>query len=109
MREPTGIADKVLAILDLFTEETPEWTPDEMISATGYARPTLYRYLKALREAGLVTWLSGAGYTLGPRIVEMDFLLRRSDPLTLAGEPFLRDLAATWPAAETIRFPIWRT
>lgn len=92
-----GSGERILALLDLFSEARPEWTPDEMMAETGYARPTLYRYLKALKEAGLVASLSGATYTLGPRVVELDFLMRLSDPLIEAGKPLLRELSETWP------------
>ncbi len=98
----SGMAERILSVLELFTEERPEWTPDEMMAATGFARPTLYRYLRALKGAGLITSLAGAGYTLGPRIVEMDFLLRKSDPLIRAGEPYLRSLAERWPSTSLL-------
>lgn len=88
---------KALALLDLFTEARPEWTPEAMSLATGYPRPTLYRYLRTLREAGLVTALPETGYMLGPRVVELDYLMRRSDPLLAAGAPALVALAARWP------------
>jgi len=92
-----GSGERILALLGLFSEARPEWTPDEMMAATGYARPTLYRYLKALKEAGLVASLSGATYTLGPRVVELDYLMRLSDPLIKAGTPMLRELSEAWP------------
>lgn len=90
-------SDKVLAILSLFTEDRLEWTPDEMTAALGYPRPTLYRYLRTLREAGLLSALPEAGFTLGPRVVELDFLMRRSDPLLREGAETLRALAARQP------------
>lgn len=89
--------EKVLAILDVFTEDRLEWTPEELMQELGYARPTLYRYLKSLREAGLLTSLPGAGLTLGPRVVEMDYLMRKSDPLLHHGTQHLRDLTAFIP------------
>jgi DNA-binding IclR family transcriptional regulator len=89
--------ERTLAILALFDEERLEWTPEAMMAALGYARPTLYRYLKTLREAGLIVSLPGAGFTLGPRVVEMDFLLRKSDPLVRAAAPELAALAAAAP------------
>jgi len=92
-----GSGERILSLLGLFSEERPEWTPDEMMAVTGYARPTLYRYLKTLKAAGLVASLSEATYTLGPRVVELDFLMRRSDPLVDVGRPVLRDLSAVWP------------
>ncbi|MGR3757097.1 MAG: IclR family transcriptional regulator [Tranquillimonas sp.] len=93
-----GSAERILAILDLFSEDRLDWTPDELMAATGYARPTLYRYLKALKSAGLVTTTSsGAVYTLGPKVVELDYLSRRSDPLIREGVPVIQGLAARWP------------
>ena len=91
--------EKALRILALFSEERLEWTPEEMMAELGYARPTLYRYLKMLREAGLVTSLPGAGFTLGPRVVEMDFLMRKSDRLVLAGQGELVGLTGVWPCS----------
>lgn len=95
----TGInsTERLLAILDLFTEERLEWTPDELMAALGYSRPTLYRYLKALCDAGLLTSFPGTGFTLGPRVVEMDFLMRKSDRLVREGQAQLDALAASWP------------
>ncbi len=65
--------ERILAVLELFTEDGLEWTPEAMMAALGYSRPTLYRYLKTLREAGFVAALPGRGFTLGPRVVELDY------------------------------------
>lgn len=89
--------EKVLAILDLFSEDQLEWTPDALMRELGYTRPTLYRYLKVMREAGLLTSLPGAGLTLGPRVVEMDYLMRKSDPLLQHGADHLRSLTLALP------------
>ncbi|MBF9031620.1 helix-turn-helix domain-containing protein [Rhodobacterales bacterium HKCCE3408] len=88
-----GSGDRLLAILDLFDEKHLEWTPAEMMAATGYTRPTLYRYLKTLRDVGFLTSLPGGGFTLGPRVVELDFLMRKSDPLVSAAAPHLKALS----------------
>jgi DNA-binding IclR family transcriptional regulator len=90
---------RILAILDLFSEDRPEWTPDGLMERLGYSRPTLYRYLKTLKDAGFLVSLPQAGYTLGPRVTELDFLMQRSDPLIRAGAPHLRRLAATFPSS----------
>ncbi|MCQ0971110.1 IclR family transcriptional regulator [Paracoccus sp. TK19116] len=97
MSEDRSTLARTLAILELFDETRLEWTPEQMIETLGYSRPTLYRYLKTLREAGLLTSLPGAGFTLGPKVVEMDFLLRKSDPITLGAQPHLDHLAETYP------------
>ena len=95
--KPASSLERLLSVLQLFTEDRLEWTPEAMMERLGYARPTLYRYLKTLSEAGLLASHPHAGYTLGPKIVEMDYLLRLSDPLILATHPVLEDLAVTFP------------
>lgn len=90
--------ERLLSILSLFTEDHLEWTPDEMIARLGYSRPTLYRYVRTLRDAGLLTDHGGHGLMLGPRVVELDYLMRMSDPLVADGQPRLETLAAQHPS-----------
>ncbi|WP_309084378.1 IclR family transcriptional regulator [Chelativorans sp.] len=85
-----------LAILQVFSEEQLEWTPEELMERLGYSRPTLYRYLKTLKEAGLLSSSPNAGFTLGPKVVEMDFLLRKSDALILNGQKHLENLTSRY-------------
>ncbi len=92
-------ADRLLAVLDLFSEARPEWTAEEMMQATGFTRPTLYRYLKSLRDTGLITPVSGAAYRLGPRVTELDYLVRRADPLIAFGKPALDTLSLAHPCS----------
>lgn len=92
----------MLAVLDLFNEKRLEWTSEEMMAELGYSRPTLYRYLKTLRENGMLASINNAGFTLGPKIVEMDFLLRRSDPLVLEAKAVLADLTQKYPCTSYI-------
>ncbi len=90
-------ADRLLTLLDLFSEARPEWTAEEMMAETGFARPTLYRYLKTLKSAGLIASVHGAGFTLGPRVTELDYLMQRADPVVAAGRDPLKTLAAIHP------------
>jgi len=92
-------ADRLLAVLELFSESHPVWMAEEMIQATGFTRPTLYRYLKSLREAGLVTSVSGGAFSLGPRVTELDYLMRRADPLITAGQDALMTLSKLHPCS----------
>jgi DNA-binding IclR family transcriptional regulator len=85
-----------LAILEVFSEDRLEWTPEELMEKLGYSRPTLYRYLKTLKEAGLLSSNPNAGFTLGPKVVEMDFLLRKSDALILNGQKHLKNLTSRY-------------
>ena len=98
MTSPSSL-DRVLGVLELFTEERLEWTPEELMAELGYSRPTLYRYLRKLKQAGLLTSLPNAGFTLGPRVVEMDYLMRKSDALVRHGQPFLERLSGRYPCA----------
>jgi len=85
---------KVFAILDLFTGERPVWQPDEINETLGYTRPTGYRYVKELVEAGMLQKISAGRYALGGRIIELDFQLRQTDPVLSASVPVMKDLAA---------------
>ncbi|WP_210326125.1 IclR family transcriptional regulator [Oricola nitratireducens] len=91
--------ERVLALLDVFTEDRLEWTPEQLMTELGYSRPTLYRYLKVLKEAGFLTSMPSGGFTLGPRVVEMDFLMRKSDTLARYAQPHLESFAADYPCA----------
>lgn len=91
-----------LAILEVFSEDHLEWTPEELMGKLGYSRPTLYRYLKTLKEAGLLSSSPNAGFTLGPKVVEMDFLLRKSDALILNGQKHLKTLADRYPCTSLL-------
>ncbi|MGY3615202.1 DNA-binding IclR family transcriptional regulator [Bradyrhizobium sp. USDA 10063] len=94
--------DRVLGVLELFSEARPLWTPDELMGELGYTRPTLYRYLKSLRESGLLMSVRGGRFALGPKVVEMDYLSRRADPLVAAAAPHLERLTAAHPCTALI-------
>lgn len=102
MTSPIGSADRILAILDLFSELRPVWTTAELLAELGYTRPTLYRYLKTLKETGFLSTQPGRGVTLGPRVVEMDYLMRRADPLVQLGQPHLGRLSKAYPGTAFI-------
>ena len=94
--KPTNTLQRVLAVLDVFSEERLEWSPEDLMNELGYSRPTLYRYLKLLKESGFLISSHGAALTLGPRVVEMDYLMGKSDELVLSSEPLLKELAALY-------------
>ncbi|MCK1513349.1 IclR family transcriptional regulator [Bradyrhizobium sp. 190] len=94
--KPKNSLERVLAVLEVFSEERLEWTPEDLMRELGYSRPTLYRYLKTLKDAGFLMSTRNSGVTLGPKVVEMDYLTRRSDPLVLLGVPYLKQLTAAY-------------
>lgn len=90
--------ERVLSVLDLFTEEKLEWTSEEIGDYLGCSRPTVYRYLKALTACGLLSSSAPGVFTVGAMVVELDYVLRMSDPLLLAGTAPVDRLADQYPA-----------
>ena len=64
--KPKNSLERVLAVLEVFSEERLEWTPEDLMRELGYSRPTLYRYLKILKDAGFLMSTRNSGVTLGP-------------------------------------------
>ena len=83
---------RVFAVLDLFTLARPTWSADEINQALGYTRPTGYRYVKELVDAGFLQKASGSRYALGARIIMLDYQLRQTDPVLQALTPLLEGL-----------------
>jgi DNA-binding IclR family transcriptional regulator len=83
---------RVLGILDLFTPDTPVWTVDALVERLVLGRATIYRYVRALCDAGFLVPVSGAGYVLGPRFIEFDRSIRLADPLLHIVPPVMAEL-----------------
>ena len=88
----------MLGILDLFEDSAPEWSVEQLHDTLGYTRSTLYRYLKILTDAGFLAALPDIGYTLGPRIIELDYKIRTRDRLILASKPTMAELVGEIPS-----------
>lgn len=71
---------KVLAILDIFTQEKPLWTIEEIQDKFSFSQPQTYRYLKELCESRLLAKFKNY-YMLGSKIIEFDATIRICDPL----------------------------
>ena len=82
----------MLGVLDTFTETRPTWTVDGIAAALGYTRATTYRYVGELCDAGLLTRVAQGAYALGPRIIELDRQIQRSDPLMHAADKVMHAL-----------------
>jgi DNA-binding IclR family transcriptional regulator len=95
--KPTNSLERVLAVLEVFSEQRLEWTVEELMVELGHSRPTMYRYLKTLKDAGFIMYSRGSSVTLGPKVVEMDYLARRSDQLVSNALPHLKRLTASDP------------
>lgn len=85
---------KAVDVLTLFSPDAPSLRIEEITAALGYKRSTAYRYVRELCAAGLLTPRPDARYSLGPMVVELDRLLRVTDPLYRAGKAVLPSLRA---------------
>lgn len=83
----------MLRVLDLFEEKTAVLGAEEIGDKLKYSRPTSYRYVRELVTSGLLVRAEG-GYALGPRIIELDWLIRTQDPVLMASRQAVRELSA---------------
>lgn len=86
--------DRMLSVLKLFTADRSEWTVEGASRELRLSLSTCYRYFASLAKAGLIGMDGGGRYVLGPAAIEMDWLIRRTDPLTRASAPAMRLLAS---------------
>jgi DNA-binding IclR family transcriptional regulator len=85
--------ERMISVLDVIEESPTGLTFDQMLVVLQLTRSTLYRYVKILSEAGLITSLPDLGYTLGPRVAELDYKMRAQDPLISAARPVMTELS----------------
>lgn len=91
----TSSHEKVLGILSLFSESRHSVTVDELIEEMSLSKATVYRYVKSLIDGGYVANAVDGSIILGPRIIELDRLIRKSDPLLKLAVPKIRALSQT--------------
>ncbi|GJI90399.1 IclR family transcriptional regulator [Rugamonas sp. R1(2021)] len=84
----------MLSILGLFSKEHTALTADTIADELKLTRTTCYRYIKELMEVGLLVSNMGA-YGLGPRIIQLDYQIRETDPLLNIGRDVLAELVAS--------------
>lgn len=84
---------KAFSILDLFSIEQPSRTAEEIIGALKCSRPQGYRYIRDLCRAGFLVRFV-ATYRLGARAIELDYIVRQSDPLLHAAVSTMRELCS---------------
>lgn len=90
--KPDSRMERLLRVLELFSEHRLTWTADELTEALEVSLPTGYRYIKILVAAGLLQRVAESRYTLGPRIIVMDHYIRMADPVLQHGVPFMKEL-----------------
>jgi len=97
-----GSGDRLLAVLALFTAQQTQWSVEAAAERLGVSTTTTYRYFKKLTKAGLISPVSGAGYTLGPAIIQMDRLIQSSDPMLKGARGVMIDLVGHAAEGSTV-------
>ena len=87
-------ADRLFAVLALFTIEKPEWTVEEAAKEIGAPVSTAYRYFRSLCKTGLLDPFRTGKYILGPAIIENDRKIRITDPMIKVGQPVMERLVS---------------
>jgi DNA-binding IclR family transcriptional regulator len=90
-------ADRVLAVLTLFSMEHSEWTVETAAKELGIPVSTAYRYFASLHKAGLIVNFSAGRYVLGPAIIELDRQTRQFDPLIRSASDTMKRLISDLP------------
>ena len=84
---------RMLDVLDLFSESATVLTAEDIAIRLDISRPTAFRYVRELSAAGFLANYSGS-YSLGARIVTLDYRIRASDPVLKEAKPVMRVLSA---------------
>lgn len=88
---------RVLDVITLFSDERPKVRVEDVVAHIGCSQASAYRYIYALCNIGLLSAMGGGNYALGPRIVELDRVMQRTDPLVRAGQMVLPAMTAAMP------------
>ena len=92
----------MLAILSLFTTERGDITVEEASRILDASLRTTYRHVRSLSAAGFLPPIRGGRHVLGPACIQLDWLIRTTDPLTRAAAPVVAGLAERMPAPAVI-------
>lgn len=87
-----GVIDRAVAILDAV--EHGARSHAAVVRATGLSRTTAHRILKSLDAHGLLEYVGGRGYRLGPWLLKLAAMAMQEPSLRDAAHPALERLAA---------------
>ena len=90
----TQAIQRVISLLQIFSDAQPEWCLADIVQETKFNRTTLYRLLSVLEDAGLVAYNpSQDTYRLGSEMIVLGARALRANPLREATRPELVTLA----------------
>ena len=90
MEQPVSMLDRVLAILDQFTDQHPVLTLSEIARGAGLTTTTTHRLLTSLQEHELLRRLEDRRYALGPRLLQLATNARSQMDLREMAAPVMR-------------------
>jgi len=85
---------KMLSVLNMIGPDSLTLNVEDIAHSLSLSRATAYRYVKELCDSGLLTRVEG-NYTLGPRIIELDWMMRLYDPMITTGRELMAELSRT--------------
>ncbi|WP_449391670.1 IclR family transcriptional regulator [Eoetvoesiella caeni] len=80
-------------VLDLYSESNTLLTAEDIAERLDVSRPTAFRYARELSRAGFLANYSGR-YSLGARIITLDYRIRESDPVLKTARDVMKALTA---------------
>lgn len=92
MSSSPSVISRVMAILNLFRASKPLINIEDIATALNISSASAYRYASDLTHAGLLSRTSGR-YRLGPKIIELEYLIRSYDPIIQAAHDLMYGLA----------------
>lgn len=92
---------RMMDVLDLFSGQATLLTAEDIAERLQVSRPTAFRYAAELCAAGFLANYSGR-YSLGARIITLDYRIRESDPVLRIARPVMRQLAGSMVATAVL-------
>jgi DNA-binding IclR family transcriptional regulator len=92
-RDRNSTAERALDILLMFDDDHMTVSANQVATHLDVARSTAYRYLQSLATSGFIEEGATSGFRLGPRILELARIARRSSSLLDIARPVMRSLA----------------
>ena len=87
-----SVVRRVSDVLNLFSDERPRIDLKDAEQVLNLSRATAYRYLREMHEVGLLSRVSGK-YMPGPKMIELEFIISRYDPLLVAAKGPMQSLS----------------
>lgn len=103
LNTPTQTVTKALSILELFTEQSPDWAPAEMAKALGLNQSTTHRLITTMESMGFLERHPASGrLRLGLRLVELGHGAVQQQELFRLTLPLMQDLTRATGLQSTV-------